>query len=447
MQKDIFNSLTKEKLDLLDKNPIIKNMLNDFFKSYGFKSLKIVNNKKFNEVVEKDLTIYNSINFTDLESLKRNSDFYQCIPDNTDFYPCTYQKYNEGLNIVTKYSDTPIAVYFEDRNILYLTFDILVAVQRENNKYIYDIILKELKIHFDKIKFKKVNINDFVERQVFKKLKSNIENNIINCKNDLRNNELSIESYSKELLNYNKKRFELITALQNYDDINKNFDKNIRDSLKEVKGLKFIKSFKFAPEGIKFHFGKLSFEDNIYNEDGSTSKVKCYLGDYTLTLGTSYSIDNKDFLIVGDSKYHHMHKGSSTCWGDYATEIPKLIAEFKYKQLCMLIYSWLKSFNPNDNIISFRRYYQARQIEGKFDENGKILKSYEKPPKVVEKEIRVGVVVRLKTTSEYYSSQARSIGNSRITKMEYDYEINRYNFRFDNGYSNSYLLTDLEVVE
>ena len=44
----------------------------------------------------------------------------------------------------------------------------------------------------------------------------------------------------------------------------------------------------------------------------------------------------------------------------------------------MYVYSWLNSYNKEDCILSFDRFYEARKIENKFDVKGNIIKSYKK---------------------------------------------------------------------
>ena len=449
MKSEFFKHLPKEEIELLDKNPVIKHELYKFFKSYGFKSLRTSFTKPLNQFVDKDLTVYNYIKFGELKNIASSSSFTQGLLNNSLFYYCSFQEYKEGQKILSKYSEVPIAIYFKERNILYISFRLLEGVGSLQKEKVYDKLLEELKICFEPIKFKKVNIDDFFEKQSIKLLKSHIDNSINTTKSELIQTEENIKICEGHLLSYNKSRFELVNSIEVYDKISKNFDITIKDSLKEVKELKFVKSVKFVSEGIKFHFGKLSFEGFIDEpeQDDITRKVKCYLGDYTFNLGHNYSIDNKDYLTIGIDKYHHMHKGNSTCWGDYGSEIQKLIVEFKYKQLCMLIYSWLKSYNPNDKIIAFDRYYQARKLEGKFDENGNILKSWKEKPKVVVKEIKVGSIVRIIGSN---SNQNSSIGDGIIAGIDNAEYVGEYQFKkiyiFSNGYSNSYSDDELEVI-
>ncbi|MEK6883673.1 MAG: hypothetical protein AABY22_28855, partial [Nanoarchaeota archaeon] len=162
MKSEFFKHLPKEEIELLDKNPVIKDKLYKFFKSYGFKSLQTSFTKPLNQFVDKDLTVYNYIKFGELKNIASSSSFTQGLLNNSLFYYCSFQEYKEGQKILSKYSEVPIAIYFKERNILYISFRLLEGVGSLQNEKDYDKLLEELKVCFDKIQFKKVNIDDVI---------------------------------------------------------------------------------------------------------------------------------------------------------------------------------------------------------------------------------------------------------------------------------------------
>lgn len=443
----------------LDGNNKIKKKLNDFFAGYGFKAFGNTN-KSFNDVVYKDLTILQYTRFRDLSTINDRSSFStNLLGGSTAFYRILYQNYNGGKRIKSMHSPIPIMVYFEERNLLYITFDIFRCMGEIYDNTLlndtYDKLLKEFKVCLKDIKFKKVNTTKFIEKRSLNVMKEFINNQIQESRTFLRNTEGDIASYQGELIKLAIKRVSLKATIEAYDDISENFDKRIKKSLIEVKALPFVKSFDFVPTGIKFSLGKISIdsEDTVVDKNGDKKqvKIKCYLGDYIVEVGKKMGIFNKDYLQIGSRNYHHMHSSNElTCWGDYTEKIHELIATFQYKQLCMLLYAYLKSYNTDDCILKLHRFYDARKAEGKYDWKGNILKSY-KDKKKLERDnvIKIGVKVRMSPSSEYYDSQSGDIGVSIITEMEKNEHTNpdTWKFHFDNGYSNYYRLKDLEVVK
>ena len=217
-------------------------------------------------------------------------------------------------------------------------------------------------IEKSKVEFKKVDISKFIEEQQFKILKSNLNNELNSYKSNLRDYDNNINSNSRLLTDYMIKRRDTIKILENLELLYLNFNKTIKEELSKVKSLKFVSKYEFVPEGIRFYLGKISFEDEIEeSKEGviTEKKVKCYLGDYSFFLNSnSVVIENKDSLKIGSNIYRHMHSEKTrTCYGDYQEKISKLISEFKFKELCFLIYSYLKSYNKEDCICKFDRFY------------------------------------------------------------------------------------------
>ena len=437
----MFKSLSPSIISLLNENPTIRDKLSNFFSSYGFNIIKTNFDKTFDKFVEKDLTVYCYIKFEELSTLYTTIEINKS--DGTKYTEyCYTQLYEEGENIMLILSTRPIAVYFKERNILYITISLINYIKSYSDNKNVDDLLKDLKICFDKIKFKKVSVSQFYSNLSIKLLKSHITKRILEKKYTLQSHQSSIQEKQENLIYLSKIIFLLTKSIYMYEEMSNNFDTIIRNNLKEVEELKFVKSIEFVGSGIRFNFGKISYEDYI-GEGENKEKVKCYLGDYYLIIGENYTIHNKDPITLGDSTYDHMHSGNHTCWGDYNNQLINLLLEYKFKQICMYVYSWLNSYNKEDCILSFDRFYEARKIENKFDVKGNIIKSYKK---VLVLPIKVGDRVRLKSNSKHYIAQHDMVGESIIEGMV-KLTGNSYSFIFDNGYKNTYILEELEIVK
>ena len=144
---NIFKSLSKTEVDLLNQNPKIMKQLQDFFVQYGFKSFKTSSCINFSDFIEKDLTVYsNAIRFSDLVNFRTNNFSLRSNSRVDGFLINCEQIYNEGENIKISISTQPVGVYFKERNILYINFYILNALHVEYKEEINNTILKEFKI-------------------------------------------------------------------------------------------------------------------------------------------------------------------------------------------------------------------------------------------------------------------------------------------------------------
>jgi len=289
--------------------------------------------------------------------------------------------------------NTILGLYMPDRNILILFFDFFHCSTLEGNDKIYSIILKELEDgwNFSKITLKKVDVKEIRMKRMIEKLKSSSTRRIKDLAANIKAYESNLKSYSKTIFEQIQGRNIAMTEYEALVKIDKTFDEAIVKSIEEVKSLPFVKSINLTGEGIVIKYGKLSFSkvyDTTQDEDESTTrkgKVKCYLGEFTLKIkGDVIEITNKHPVVreSGD-EYHHMHiNDDHMCLGDYAVKVKELMGSFKYKDLAYLMYSYLKSYNPNDKHISFELFYKLREKEGKFDSDGKPLR-VERQTKIV----------------------------------------------------------------
>ena len=407
--KDIFKDLSKNSTlyKSLESNPTVKSMLNTFFQKYGFKRYKYKESSNFNSFIEEDLTVYSYVSFNNLSRYNSTFSYFRLslrlnLYSNFDYV--YYYQFDEGIKIYPfdkKDNSYPLAIYFKERNILYIPFYLMGELSNSSSEELYKTVLEILSesIEESKVEFKKVDISNFVDSMQFNKLKSNLTQELNNFKSNLIDYESNIETHSKSVTVYMIKRRDAIKIIENLELLSLNFNKTIKKNLSEVKSLKFVSKYEFVPEGIRFYLGKISYEDEIEEKKEeiiTKNKVKCYLGDYSFMLiNNAVKIENKDSLKVGDYIYSHMHSSSqSTCYGDYMEKISKLISEFKFKELCFLIYSYLKSYNKEDCICKFDKFYHFRKEEGKFDEDGNILKSYKEKKEEPKKELKVGAKVR-----------------------------------------------------
>jgi len=190
------------------------------------------------------------------------------------------------------------------------------------------------------------------QKQLIEGFKKEIDNQIVVFEKDLKN----LNKSSKDCETY------LITSLKNLDlkkrqiqDLKKfgrDINHSIKEQVKEIEQLPFVKSIKFTPKGISIDVGKV---DIGYRNNN------IYIGDFTITITPSgVEVKNRKPIIVKDEydcervlEHPHIDTGNGNgkhiCFGsERAVRINEYFAKFQLKQLVYMVYLFLKTYSERD---------------------------------------------------------------------------------------------------
>jgi hypothetical protein len=188
------------------------------------------------------------------------------------------------------------------------------------------------------------------QKQLIEGFKKEIDNQIIVFEKDLK----TLSKSSKDYETY------LITSLKNLDlkkrqiqDLKKfgrDINHSIKEQIKEIEQLPFVKGVRLTPKGISIDVGKV---DINYRNDN------IYIGDFTITITPSgVEVKNRKPIIIKD-EYHyervleHPHIDNKDrkyiCYGgERQVKINEYLAKFQLKQLVYMVYLFLKTYSERD---------------------------------------------------------------------------------------------------
>lgn len=371
MFKDINTRL--ERYGKIYYHPKTQIQINRFFELLGVQKL-CCSNSHNTATFEEELTLHLGCYFSDhiYESNRDTREFYNNIlPIGHYFY-----QFEDCIDLIhPEKEEVILATYRKLNNILIIPINILQLCKYPKKiSYILEHIGKS--ILKQKIRFETVDVSESKKKYVLKNLKGNLSKKVNRCKQNILDDESTIFNYRKAL----KERYDKLIIeranLETYKKLDESFDTEILITLKEIEKLPFVKTVEITESGIVVDIGKITFEGMIkVDEEVRKQKTKFYLGDFTITFtGEEVKFFNKDSLRVGGNDYYHMHSHSgNTCFDQYENLYAKLMSEYKYKQLTVMGYSFLKNYNANSPLMSIERFYKLRKEQGKFDVEGNLI--------------------------------------------------------------------------
>jgi len=190
------------------------------------------------------------------------------------------------------------------------------------------------------------------QKQVIEEFKKEINNKIIMSERELKTLTLSNKNYEAYLITSFKNLDLKKREIEDLKKFNSDVNRTIKEQIKEINELPFVKGVKFTPKGISIDVGKVDI--NYRNNN-------IYIGDFTITITPSgVEIKNRKPIIVKD-RYsssremilEHPHISVENrrhiCFGnDRAIKINEFLARFQLKQLVYMVYLFLKTYSERD---------------------------------------------------------------------------------------------------
>lgn len=334
---------------------------------------KIKNRADLNqELIEKELTLYIRPYYNDFDSTSRRTsrdsfkDFYNHLMSlgGSEGYS-EYTQLKQGvietqeiLKVKFKGKKFSIGDYIRERNIVIICVPLALNNFKLGDKYEYlDFYIKCVEEVFKTYKIKEENTEGIAKRQLLKRYLEFGQRNLKEKKNALISAKDSLESCTKEVIQFTARIRYLNLDIESIKSILGNLEDSIIEQLEELKNLKFLKEAILTENGIK-----LSFEKIFIKVKGKDIEM----GEYEILLKPKeFEIINKQPVEYEGDTFHSCHvQDKAICFGDGNTLAYELLGKMELKKLAHFLHIFLKTYNPEDNFLSMNYWIKGKENGG-----------------------------------------------------------------------------------
>ena len=230
--------------------------------------------------------------------------------------------------------------YIPSRNL------IIISVPLFDYKWSEDmdkplLILSEMIEVLKKFKIAKVDISKEIETSRMKAFMNVIKGKIINIRNTIEDNQISLDDYNRNIItlskeiNYNNKLVKSLIALEKQDT------NLITDQIIKLKKVPFVKEVVLTNDGIAVYIGEVTLKHN---------KIDHIMGRFRIYIKPDeVRIFNFDAIKSSDEWYDHPHiSKSKPCLNTWAKKVNDLLSKMDFVNLVIFLKLYLQSYCESD---------------------------------------------------------------------------------------------------
>jgi hypothetical protein len=277
-----------------------------------------------------------------------------------------------------KLENRKIGKYFPEMNLIIIAYNPFYWYWGESSNKSYLEIHRDVAKAIAEVKPVKQDITEKMKKMMIQGYKNEINEEIQRTEKDIRDTVESIKRREEDIVQMYRQNESKITQIEAMKELTTKVQDNLLKEIEEVKTLKFVKKVELEVNKIAVHVGKVTLtgihtgEDEYGDEDEDEYTI--YAGDYIIDYYPGkIEIRNKDQLPGTDKAHPHISYDVEPCWGNMGPKFMKLLGQLKIKELTFYIMSWLKTYNDDSPHMNIKEYYEARENEGKFDEEGNLI--------------------------------------------------------------------------
>ena len=245
---------------------------------------------------------------------------------------------------VIKYKDYIIGHYYPSRNLF--TCYINMIKQQARIKHFntcFSLIFNGINIEVKEIPQLSPEEKQKQQIQVFLTTIKSKKTKIIE---EMKDYEISIQNYNNNIINYLREVEIRRKQLEQTNLLEKTFEDTFIEKLKELDSVTFLKSYKLAEDHICLNFGEIIIEEG---------KRKYYIGEMIAIIYPSeIKFDNLNNKVNesyrGPLIHPHVRDNGTACFGTYNNDMNKLLANFEFKKLAIILRQFLYTWNPRSPI-------------------------------------------------------------------------------------------------